>query len=736
MHNKLLTWPLVFLLLLMACERDSLTQRQVKAIPDKIEDNHLLNIDKHISLTPRPKETFPFPIEVGKVGPIQSLYSGKHQYPFYCMTLDAELGQPLVDNDKGIGVPVYDDDNKLIGYSKDCLFKTRVDYYYVRASDNQIIDYDPKQPPAKDSIASVSVKGKKVPEIYRLERGSINRYIYYILMLTEASNAGDRLSANLWNKKVIYQFKGGASIGFRQGGEKPKRLIKARRDVASQGYAVLASSGNKTAYGYNLLLAEDTARRVKKQFTSLYGEPLYTLGIGGSGGALAQYIIAQNSEGILDGIMPLYSYPDMVSQSIYLLDCDLLQNYFNLRDHRNARWKDWEQRQLIEGLNGINGYEYPFAFIQPINQLIAGSKPFMPNGSSECVRSWFIASTFFYNPNQGFIKPYFAKDVQKKNNWTHWDDLIQIYGKDDKGFARTTWGNEGVQYGLKPLREGKLTIGEFLKLNQSIGSWKEQDEMKPERSIRIPGVKYPLWLSLWSRHNITQSSRKTADAKAIERGYRYGQIFVGKAELPILELRHYLEEKLDMHHTSASIEARMRIENFQGHSKNHVLWITRKKHTPIQEGIALLDKWIMARKTRSDNDLLKSKPKELMDTCFNAKGEVLATGETVWDGPWNNKKDGDCLQHYPIYSNSRIQAGGPWAGSIFKCNLIPVATAIDNGTYGKVAMHEYQEILTSIFPTGVCDYGQGDSAKPNLALIPKLKAGLAGKKESNISHDE
>ena len=80
-----------------------------------------------------------------------------------------------------------------------------------------------------------------------------------------------------------------------------------------------------------MLLAEDTARRVKRHFISLFGEPLYTVGIGGSGGGLAQYLIGQNSQGILDGLIPQYSYPDMLSQTIYTLDCDLFNNYFRCR---------------------------------------------------------------------------------------------------------------------------------------------------------------------------------------------------------------------------------------------------------------------------------------------------------------------------------------------------------------------------------------------------------------------
>ena len=104
------------------------------------------------------------------------------------------------------------------------------------------------------------------------------------------------------------------------------------------GYAIISSSGNKTSYTYNMLLAEDTARRVKKQFTSLYGEPIYTVGVGGSGGGLAQYLIAQNSTGILDGLLPLYSYPDMISQTTYALDCDLLNNYFTFRANDRNAW--------------------------------------------------------------------------------------------------------------------------------------------------------------------------------------------------------------------------------------------------------------------------------------------------------------------------------------------------------------------------------------------------------------
>lgn len=717
---------LIYLFLFLSCSEDKIEKRQVVAIPDVNGESNLLAVSQHISLTKRPKETFQFPIQIGQVGPKKSLYAGPNQYPFYCMTIEAKLGQPLVDNQEGYGVRVYDSEGKKVGYSKDCLVKTRIDYYYITADTLKVRGFDINQPPKLRDINHIMINKQSIPEIYRLERGSINRYIYSIMMLADMTELGNRLDKKLWNQKLIYQFKGGASIGFRQGGESPQKLIGDRRDIASLGYAVVTSTGNKTAYGYKLLLAEDTARRVKRQFISLYGEPLYTLGIGGSGGALAQYIIAQNSQGILDGLMPLYSYPDMVSQSIYLLDCDLLHHYFNVSDRGDKQWLDWEQRERIEGMNGINGFTYPFRIIQPINQILAGVSPKMPNGASECVRSWFIASTFFYNPHQGFVDPYFSPSVQAQTQWTHWNDVINIYGYDKKGFARTTWGNEGVEYGLIPLKTGQLSIEEFLQINHEVGSWKPQHLMEPEFTLPLPTTNYPLWLSLWSRHNITDATedtaaqRKSTDSIAVARGYRYGQIFVGKAELPILELRHYLDDELDMHHTSASIATRMRIEQFQGHSLNHILWVTRKEHTPILEGIALLDEWLMTMKKQPEKNLLAAKPKQLVDSCFNQHGETLSAGRGVWNGVWNNKPSGACVKYYPVLSNSRIQAGGPWSGSVFKCSLISVDDAINTQHYGNIDMKPYQQELEQIFPTGVCNYVEGDAARPQLGLVPQL----------------
>ena len=58
-------------------------------------------------------------------------------------------------------------------------------------------------------------------------------------------------------------------------------------------------------------------------------------------------------------------------------------------------------------------------------------------------------------------------------------------------------------------------------------------------------------------------------------------------------------------------------------------------------------------------------------------------------------------------------AGGPIEGSVFKCTLKPVTTAVNDGTYGSWSPDSDQiEELQAIFPQGVCDYSKADQGRP------------------------
>ena len=691
--------------------QESYAFRQVKKIAP-VQNNTLVSFYPHIRENKRPEETFNFPIALGAQGPSQSLYSGPNQYPFYCMSLDSGLGQPNIDNHLGYGVPVYDDihkQTKVIGYSKDCGVNTRLSYYQL-APNNQISKLTPVQ------LTAIKKTPTSTP-LFRVEQGSINRFIYTIVMPINVQEIDDRLAQSQWNKRLIYQFNGGSGIGYRQGRQRVHRIIERQLEQLTAGYAVISSSGNRTSYTYNMLLAEDTARRVKKHFISLYGQPIYTVGIGGSGGGLAQYLIAQNSQGILDGLIPLYSYPDMITQTIYALDCDLLNNYFTFRAENRRKWQDWSKRRWLEGMNAMNKFPQKSGFLQPMNQLMAGFVPTMPKGNSECINGWFGLSSFINNPKQGFIRDFFHPNIVDKVNWSYWQDISHILGQDAQGNGLSTWDNVGVQYGLNALVDNHISIEDFLDINRNIGSWKQQTDMVAESIITPLGRKKPIWLSLWGNQNITEpengiAKRHSGSIAAMKAAYRSGQVFIGKVDLPIIDVRHYLEDDLDMHHVSASFYSRLRLLKAKGNADNHIIWIADKAHDPVMQAFDLMDEWLLALKQDKRMAINKAKPKILTDSCFAADGSIIAAGKHVWDGQWNDKPDGECQTAFPMYSTSRIQAGGTWGGDIFKCQLIPITRAIAQGYYGEHDMTAYLDALNRIFPEGVCDYSQPDIGRP------------------------
>jgi hypothetical protein len=694
----------------LAAENTRVVKHQVSKVASS-DDNFLLPIFPHVKEISRPIEHYTFPIKLGAVGPVQSLYSGPNQYPFYCMTLDSKLGPPLVDNHQGLGVPVYDNNDDLLGFSKDCSLPSQLRYYLVdKQGQIKVISQEKIKELNSDSFK----------QLLRVEVGTINRFIYSLIMPITLDEVGQRTANSLWNNKLIYQFEGGSGIGYRQGRVKLERKIEKRLEQLKLGYAVLSSTGNRTSYTYNMLLAEDTMRRGKLHFVSLYGQPEYTVGVGGSGGGLAQYLIAQNAPGLLDAIIPQYSYPDMLSTATYALDCDLLNNYYTFRAGQYKRWQNLSERKLVEGMNSLDNAEQRAGFLQPVNQLMAGIMPVIPEGNSECINGWFGLSSFVHNPKQGFLRPIYSDDVISEVHWSYWQDNVWLFGHDKHGFAHTTWDNQGVQYGLNALNNGQLSVAEFLHLNRYIGGWKKQSEMAEEKIILPLGRKKPLWLSLWGTHNIYPFSEQTGSAKrqdasleAIEAAYRGGQVYLGYGDIPIVDMRHYLEDELDMHHVSASFSSRARIKARQGQSEHHVIWVANKDFNPEVEAFAVIDKWLANIKVSPELSIAQAKPKQAVDTCFNQDGQVIASGNGVWDGRWNQKKAGQCSLHFPYYSNSRIEAGDPWTNSVFKCYLIPVSKAIAKGIYQVDDLENYQDELEIIFPDGVCDYQQGDLGLPD-----------------------
>ena len=376
----------------------------------------------------------------------------------------------------------------------------------------------------------------------------------------------------------------------------------------------------------------------------------------------------------------------MVTQTIHVGDCELLERYMDVTDAANPKWRVWDQREWLIGLNASDTFPNPYT-----------GRP----GSTECVNGWRGLTPLAMNPRFGTAGAGTERmdpAVMAAVHWTHWEDVKNVYGVGSDGYARQTWDNIGVQYGLKALTDGNITPAEFLALNAAAGSWKDPGAMVQEGQPFLPTGGF----DPWSLRN-QQAPRRAGSLAAMNAAYEKGLYFDGDIDIPLIDMRQYLEERLDMHNSHQSFASRQRMLDHDGRASNQVIWFSEPGWDTTLEAFEVMDEWLLDRR-----------PPEATDRCFTATGTEIARGSRVWDGILDSRSDGACTTAFPIHSTSRIVAGGPLRGGVYKCALQPVSKAIARGLYGSwKPSAEERARLEQIFPTGVCDYTNPDVGRPS-----------------------
>jgi hypothetical protein len=442
--------------------------------------------------------------------------SGPRQDPFFCSTAAhrAKVGLGAVTPALGT-----------------CQTGMVVRYVY-RSTGGTWQPYTPGAPRPADLATTTLMNGQTVDFVVRWETGTIDRFLYSIAILDPQTN---------WNGRLIYKFQGGVAIGHYQGDPTTTDSEALYLPGLTKGYAIAYSTGTKTGTHYNLQLGGETAIMVKDRFVSAYGEPLYTVGVGGSGGAIQLYVYGQNHPGLIDAGIPQYSYPDMVTQTIHIGDCELLERWAdaNATHPGGSIWDTWPSRSLIDGLNSSTTFGNPTAALMP----------WMPTpGSTECINGWRGLSPLALNPLFG-TAPGITPAQQASVKWTNWDDLVNIYGTDATGYARVPWDNVGVQYGLDSLKAGQITPADFLDLNANVGSWKPSNQMVQEGCPYIstnPAVCALVGVDIWSQRNMnlspdggtTPAARREGNREAQNAAYESGMVFRGKVDIPLIDWRN------------------------------------------------------------------------------------------------------------------------------------------------------------------------------------------------------
>ncbi len=640
-------------------------------------------------------------------GPV---FSGPHQYPFVCNTVGQGLGQPIAD-DRVTGTKVFDAGN-VVGYSRNCSAETRVDFRYLNTAGQWVAHSPGVMPP--DALMITGADGATVPLVVRWERGTVNRFLYSMATPVPYDAGPWDLETDVWNRAVIFRFDGGVAIGHTQGSMSSGGMLYT--DGLRRGYSVLYSSGTRTNTHYNLQLGGETALMVKERFIERFDVPRYTVAIGGSGGAIQQYLYAQNHPGLLDAGIPQYSYPDMVTQTVHVGDCELMEHYMDVLDGANPRWATWTNRTLIEGMAASNTYPNPYR----------GGAP----GNTECINGWRGLSPLALNPLFGTVtnqQNFEPQSAIAAIEWSHFADIVNIVGRDDgpggDGYARNYWDNVGVQYGLRAVAGGAITPAEFLKLNGTVGGWKNEPDMVQEGFPFLPGAP-PATFDPWSRRNqvfsldplASPAARNEGDLLAMNAVYESGLVFRGDIDIPIIDWRHYLEPVLDMHNSHQSFASRQRMLNADGDASNQVIWFTNGVpllYDQTPEALDVIDEWMRNIAANPLAGVAANKPAKAVDRCFESDGTPIASGDDVWAGVLDEAPAGACTLRFPLYATTRQVAGGPIEQSLFKCQLMPVTTAIAQGLYGVWTPSPAETaILQNIFPQGVCDYSKPDVGFP------------------------
>ena len=407
---------------------------------------------------------------------------------------------------------------------------------------------------------------------------------------------------------------------------------------------------------------------LKEHIEEAYGPIRYTIGAGSSGGSMQQHQIASAYPGLLDGIQPMASFPDVWETVQEAEDCHLLNHYF--ASLNGAQITQAQQDAVTGSLVGGGcraQWDGPHGLGTPDVGNYAGM--------------WLDPANA---PGCGLDKAlvYDAATNPQGVRCTLPDYMVSIFGRRaSDGFANRPYDNVGVQYGLHALQSGKLTPEQFVDLNEHVGG-----------------------LSIdWG----FQPDRVAADPAALTAAYRGGLISNGRnlARVPIVDIRG--QDNVEIHADFHSYAMRARLDRVNGHHDNQVIWTGSRPlvgdPAAFTGAFELIDRWLgRIESNRSRKSLpakvLAERPRDAVDTCW-------VEGRRITD-------QATCRTAFPYFGDPRIAAGGKLADDVVKCRLRPLARE----EYPAALTDSQFARLAKAFPGGVCD-----ASKPGVGQRAPLR---------------
>ena len=608
-------------------------------------------------------------------GPV---FSGPWQQPFICQTQDFKLP-----------------DGSTLGPATDanCSAKTVIQYVYMPAGGKESKDFrplrDPKAPPA--NVASITTTdGHTVKFIVRVETGTMNRGIYQNTILHDPTvdPAPSPVTPPAgWNRRLVAIHGTGCAGGwYIQGAAMGVNPLDVER--LSKGFALFNNTLNHPTNSCNAIVAGETVMMGKEHFIETFGVPFYTMSTGTSGGAYTSLQIADAFPGLIDGVYIRMTFPDALAIALSGLDAHLLMHYYTAT---NPSGLTEAQKVAVGGFAGMQ------AMIDAANQ----SQRTDPVPNRADIEGYLSAR---WNAAVPAALRYDPASNPKGARPTVFDEARNVYGINPAtGAARRPFDNTGVQYGLTALNNGLITPEQFLDLNAKIGGVDADGNYIPNRT--------------------------GGDPAAIQHAYQSGLMLNGKgglASIPVFD-NATSKETGGYHYGWFHFAVRDRLRRANGDSSNMVMWRSIPDEKTAQE---VFDRWMTAYKSDKSTEsqrakVIKAKPETATDGCWDTEvGQPRFIAEPL---TFTTQPVTPCSRIYPVSSSARIEAGGPLAANIFKCELKSVNPADYRASFNTSEI----ERLKSIFPGGVCDF-----SKPGVNQVPLVTWPSFGPSTVNLIADQ
>jgi hypothetical protein len=400
---------------------------------------------------------------------------------------------------------------------------------------------------------------------------------------------------------------------------------------------------------------------VKERFVETYGPAKHVIGFGSSGGSYQAHQITDNYPGIFDGIIVGSSFPDVGFSTVnFITDAWLLHTYFTATD---TEWTEEEQR-------AVTG----FATYATAPNVAGGARRIDPRSFCGIVPA---------------VQRYHPDTNPTGVRCGVYDHAVNVYGRDPAtGFARRPLDNVGIQYGLGALNDGAITPEQFLDLNEHVGGFDDDANIRPERTV--------------------------GNQDAIRIAYQTGRLTSGGgglADVPIIDYRAYRDDNPtgDIHVRYHTFSLRERLGKANGTSANHVSLLEDARYANfntasplLRHAIIQMDAWLRAVAADTSDDasidkVVRARPADLVEGCNTRDASPVFIAEELDRDPAS-----ECEQLYPTGSFPREVAGQSVAADIAKCRL----KAPDPADYEVEFSAAQWGRLTAIFNDGVCDYSK------------------------------